>query len=217
MSPTSSDTRGPYLNDSTRQRLREQTKEPVSWHTGAHYDHPHGDLNDYQEFRSVPRAQLTKAEATQVLADFLTPLTDIAPAQKEALNRLDSAARHPAWDPSLAIKALADLDVAFFDGRLRGNVVAAWATESEILERGCRDGQTPDRAFSGLCQPLEPEGNGGERRCKVWLNSDKIFDAPDPRLQMWETLFHELVVSQHAISKKAAAAAAAAAGAAKKR
>ncbi|KAF6235735.1 hypothetical protein HO173_005930 [Letharia columbiana] len=186
------DTAARYLNDSARQRLREQTKEPVSWDIGAQYDHPHGDLNDYQEFRTVARAQLTKAQATQLLVDFLTPLEHLHTAQKKALNRLDAAARHPKWDPSLVIKALADLDIAFFDGRLKGNVIVMWATEREILERVC-DGQNPEKGFTGLCQPLQPDENEGEQRCKVWLNSDKIFNAPDPRLQMWETMFHELV------------------------
>lgn len=201
MSHTVSDTAARYLNDSARQRLREQTKEPVSWDIGAQYDHPHGDLNDYQEFRSVARAQLTKAQATQLLVDFLTPLEQLHTAQKEALNRLDAAARHSKWDPSLMIKALADLDIAFFDGRLKGNVIVMWATEREILERVC-DGQNPEKGFTGLCQPLRPDENEGEQRCKVWLNSDKIFNAPDPRLQMWETMFHELVVSACSTSSK---------------
>ena len=92
------------------------------------------------------------------------------------------------------IKALADLDIAFFDGRLKGSVVAVWATETEIVERG-NGGLKPAERFMGLCQPLAPEEEQGQQRCKVWLNSDSIFDVPDPRLQMWQTMFHELVVS----------------------
>lgn len=88
---------------------------------------------------------------------------------------------------------MADLDTVFFDGRLKGSVVVVWAGEQEILEKGCEDGKAPER-FLGLCQPL-PEDEGKELRCKVWLNADAIFDMPDPRAQMWETVLHELVVS----------------------
>lgn len=94
------------------------------------------------------------------------------------------------------IKAFADIDVAFFDGRLRGNVVAVWASEEDILEKGCGEGKPERGCFMGLCQPIAPEENEGEPRCRVWLNSDAIFDAPDPRLQMWQTMLHELVVSR---------------------
>ena len=184
----------PYLNDSNRQRLRDQTKEPVSWDTGAEYDHPHGNLNDYETFQSSAFPQLSKAEATQILANFLTPLQPLPASQKVALNRLDAAARHPDWDPSLVIKGLADLDIAFFDGRLKGSVVAVWATEREIVEEVVK-GVSHRRGFMGLCQPLAPEDNEGQQRCKIWLNSDSIFDVPDPRLQMWQTMFHELVAS----------------------
>lgn len=148
----------------------------------------------YQEFRSVARPQLIEAEATQVLVEFLKPREHLHKAQEEALNRLNAAPRHLEWDPSLVIKALADLDIAFFDGRLRGNVIAVWATEEEILEKECK-GRKPERVFTGLCQTLEPGENEGEQRCKVWLISDQIFVAPHPRLQMWETMFHELVAS----------------------
>ena len=201
MSPTPSNSPTPYLNDSTRQRLREQTEEPISWDTGAEYDHPHSDLNDYQTFRSSAFPQLSKAEATQILADFLTPLHPLPASQKGALNRLDAAARHPNWDPSLVIKALADLDIAFFDGRLKGSVVAVWATEREIVEEVLKDIKYRS-GFKGLCQPLAPMENEGQQRCKIWLNSDSIFDVPDPRLQMWQTMFHELVVSVSSWNRK---------------
>ena len=201
MSLTPSNRPLPYLNDSTRQRLRDQTKEPVSWDTGAEYDHPHSDLNDYQTFRSSAFPQLSKAEATQLLANFLTPLHPLPASQKAALNRLDAAARHPNWDPSLVIKALADLEIAFFDGRLKGSVVAIWATEKEIVERVI-NGVEHRSGFMGLCQPLAPEEHEGQQWCKIWLNSDSIFDVPDPRLQMWQTMFHELVVSVSSRNRK---------------
>ncbi len=186
-----------YLDDNERQRLRDQTKEPVSWDTGAVYGHPRGDVNDYQVFRSD---QLTmyqpveKAEATEVLAKFLTPTEPLPPDQTSALSRLKAAANNPQWDPSLVIKALADLDIAFFNGRLERHVIAAWATETEMVEKG-NGGRKPKHCATGLCQLLDPEKNEGKQRCKVWLNSDAIFDMPDPRRVMWETLFHELVVS----------------------
>ncbi|KAL9067888.1 MAG: hypothetical protein Q9161_006612 [Pseudevernia consocians] len=88
---------------------------------------------------------------------------------------------------------------AFFDGRLKGNVIAVWATEKEILEKEC-DGQKPEQDFIGLCQLLESDENEGEQRCKIRLSFDKIFDGPDPRSQMWETMFHELVHAYALIS-----------------
>ena len=193
MSLTASNHPTPDLNDSTRQDLRNQTKKPVSWDTGAEYDHPRSNLNDYQIFRSAALSQLSKAEETQILAKYLTPLHLLPASQKGALDRLEAAARHPDWDPSLVIKALADLDIAFFDGRLKGSVVAVWTTERGTVEKGT-DGVKHRGGFMGLCEPLAPEESEGRQRCKVWLNSDSIFDVPDPRLQMWQTMFHELVV-----------------------
>lgn len=91
---------------------------------------------------------------------------------------------------------MADLDTAFFHGRLKGYVVVAWAGEKEILEKGIADRKGPKREIPfGICQPLLEDGEGGEQRCKVWLNADAIFDMPDPKVLMWETLLHELVVS----------------------
>ena len=186
-----------YLNDNNRQRLRDQTKEPVSWDTGADYGHPRGDVNDYQVFRSdqvIKYPPVDKAEATKVLANFLTPTEPLPPDQTSALSRLKAAANDPHWDPSLVVKALADLDTAFFKGHLERHVIVAWATETEVVEKG-NGGRKPEHCATGLCQPLDLEKNEGKQRCKVWLNSDAIFDMPDPRRVMWETLFHELVVS----------------------
>lgn len=194
MPPTIPKTVMRHLNDSTRQRLKAQTEAPVSWTTGVPYDQPHGDLSDYQVFRPRARATLTKAKATQLLVDFLTPIQPLHESQKAALTRLNGATNKADWDPSLVIKALGDLDVAFFDGWLRGNLIAVWATEEKIVEQ-VYDGKKPVGNFAGLCQTLDRRENEGEQRCKVWLNSDVIFDVPDPRLKMWEVIFHELVVS----------------------
>ncbi len=195
ISYTASDTPPHYLNDSTRQQLREQIKEPISWETGTQYPHPHSNLNDSQRFQSIPRPWPTKVKATESVVGFLTPLQPLAQAQKDALNRLDAAANHRNWDPSLAIKALPDLDVGFFDGHLQGNAIAAWATEKEILlEKECGSRKPDEKASTGLRQPLKPEENEGQQRCKVCLNSDRNFEAPDPRLRVWETVFRELVV-----------------------
>ena len=88
---------------------------------------------------------------------------------------------------------MADLDTVFFAGRLKGSVVVVWASEDEILEKGCEDGKGLERgSFLGLCQPLL---ESGELRCKVWLDADAIFDQLDPREHMWQTVLHELVVS----------------------
>ena len=149
MSHTTTDTPLRYLDDSTRQQLREQTKEPVSWETGVQHPHPHSNLNTYQRFQFVPRPWPTKAKATEILVEFLTPLQPLPPAQKEALNRPDAAANQRDWDPSSVITALFDLDVGFFDGRLQGNVLAAWATEKEILEKECGSRMPDERASTG--------------------------------------------------------------------
>lgn len=109
------------------------------------------------------------------------------------------------WFSIRASKALWDIDVAFFDGRLRGNVVVAWGDQRQIEEEGYAEKmEKPEVGFLGLCQPIEDddgdvddEGDrGGQQQpCKIWLNLDTIFRAPDPRLVMWETVLHDLVVS----------------------
>lgn len=129
-----------------------------------------------------------------MLVDNLTPVRPLSKREQSALSRIETAWRDPEWDASLVIKAMADLDSAFFDGWLKGNVVIVWAGEEDIVKKGCKGGKGPETGnFLGLCQPLL---EGGEQRCKVWLNADTIFDRPDPRVHMWRTVLHELVVSR---------------------
>ncbi|KAK3176974.1 hypothetical protein OEA41_008300 [Lepraria neglecta] len=80
------------------------------------------------------------------------------------------------------MKALNDIETAFFKSRLRGKVIVKWTESSELFERG--HNRIPRGTHSG-------HEDGAST---ISLNADKIFQSRTPFLQMWRTKVHELVV-----------------------
>lgn len=77
-------------------------------------------------------------------SDIFFPVTPLSPYEQSALDRIGAAWRDEKWDPSLVVTAMADVDSAFFDGRLKGNVVVVWAGEKDILKKGCEGWKGPE-------------------------------------------------------------------------
>ena len=152
--------------------------------SGTPYDCSQADIDAFHEFARTVRSPkfLPAEESIQTLTSFLTqqnPTPDIC----NALARLRLAAWDPNWGPDVIIKALCDIDKAFFNSRLRGHVKVYWCNSSnEHIRR--RLPQVP----RGLMSPGESEG-----QCTVFLNADTIFTKRNPCKQMWRTTLHELV------------------------
>ena len=156
------------------------TKAP----SGTPYDCTQADIDAFHRFARTVRSPtfLPAEESIQTLTSFLTqqhPTPDIC----NALARLRLAAWDPNWGPDVIIKALCDIDKAFFNSRLRGNVKVYWCNSSNETIRG----HFP-RVPRGLMSPGERKG-----QCTVILNADTIFAKQNPCKQMWRTTLHELV------------------------
>ena len=92
------------------------------------------------------------------------------------------------------IKALHDIDTAFFNSRLRGNIVVRWSNTEEIAEVGSLQNK---KEASGECFGLScPEED--LRQTTVYLNAEMIFSQPTACEEMWQIVFHELMISREA-------------------
>ena len=178
------------LSDKDRTRLRYETILPVYANNGTPYFCSQEDIDDYQGFSGhldVPFLSL--AESTRQLTSFLMaePSDDI----KGALSRLRQARWNSIWGPGIILKALHDIDIAFFNSCLRGKVIVRWSNTEEIARVGSlRNKSDMSGRYLGLCCPEEDL-----RQATVYLNAETIFCRPTACEEMWQTIFHELMVS----------------------
>jgi len=87
-----------------------------------------------------------------------------------ALQRLHEARFDPDWTPSIAVKAMHDLDTAFLEGFLRGNVIVGWFTADEILKANLDPGLDFDGAM-GMWGMTNSDDNG---KASVHPNLDTL-------------------------------------------
>ena len=89
------------------------------------------------------------------------------------------------------IKALHDIDT-FFNSRLRGNIVIRWSNTEEIaLVGSLRNKKEVSGECFGLSSPKEDL-----RQTTVYLNAEMILSQPTACEEMWQIVFHELMVSR---------------------
>ncbi|KAK3176964.1 hypothetical protein OEA41_008290, partial [Lepraria neglecta] len=100
------------------------------------YQHDLSDPNSYpvhlmdqNPFKFIP-----KAAAAKLATNFLRVNRQPTPEVQNALNRLFIVRWFESWGPDTIIKALPDLDVAFFGGNLRNNVGVFWKTGDAVKE-----------------------------------------------------------------------------------
>ena len=161
-----------------------QTIYSVKAASGTPYDCTQADIDAFcKPPRNVRSSRFLPAEVSiQTLTSFLsqqTPTPDVC----DALARLRLAVWDPDWGPDIIIKALRDIDIDFFNSRLRGNVKVHWCDSSNEIMRK----HLPHIPL-GLRSPGERKG-----QCTVFLNADMIFANRNPCKQMWRTILHELV------------------------
>lgn len=160
---------------------------PAQAHAGTLYACTQSEIDDYQHFDGREVIQfMTLERATLQLVDFLNPERPILPHIYAALIRL----RYARWDskggPDIILKVLHDMDIAFFNSRLRGKVVVRWSNTEDITVQMEDVDATHVWGLTSYC---------GGGRCSVFLNADTILASPNPCREAWQTLFHELLVS----------------------
>lgn len=129
---------------------------------------------------------MSEHDATTMLEDFLDSRRALTDRVRSALRRIaDAMSIKDSWYPDVVIKAMHDVDTAFFMGYLKGNVSIQWTSQIRLTE--LENGATHTYG-STLYQ---------RHGCSViWLNMQAVFHASEfPRRKMWQVLFHELIVS----------------------
>ena len=162
------------------------------FNTRSPYDCTQEEIDDYtKEYRSEAFFASIE-EATQEITHILNPFAKYPPPVEAALCRLKDARFGVKWGPDTIIKSVHDLDTALFGGILCRKIAVSWvekekmASDKELAPRV--RGITKGSDSSGICRVSSGV-------CRVLLNSDSMFDQPDPQQQMFSTMIHELVVS----------------------
>lgn len=130
---------------------------------------------------------MSEHDAIRMLEDFLDPNRPPMPRVRAALHRIaDAMCIKDDWYPDIILKAAHDVDTAFFMGFLEGKVRIQWMNQKKMVE------QFGDREGHAL-------GTTRYRRhgcSSIWLSMEAIFyETEYPRRRMWQTLFHEMIVS----------------------
>ena len=164
----------------------------VGLYTGAPYPGcTQQDLIDYQHDFSDPDSYpvhlmdqnpfkfISKAAAAKLATNFLRVNRQPTPE----INLLFVVRLFESWGPDTTIKALPDLDVAFFGGSLRNNVGVFWKTGDAVKE---------DPEFKDCWAETFFKARG---HCNIYSNRDMMFNSQWPAIMARETILHELVVS----------------------
>lgn len=143
------------------------------------------NLASYQRrpMRTLKKA-ISNESATRKLVKFLNEPIVEGSKEREALYRLAEGMQLEEWGPDLIFKAFDDLDLVFFKGVLAKRTQISWLTQGEI--RGKHGIRHP---ILGFCQTL------GFGRTHIVLNASLTFKSRNPFAQMWNTMLHEMVVS----------------------
>lgn len=126
-------------------------------------------------------------DAIRMLQAFLDPNILPTPQVTAALHRIANGMKiKDNWYPDIVIKALHDIDTAFFMGLLRGSVRIQWLDRTGFVEH-----YGPHCASHlGITQYIYTGCSS------ILLNMQTIFeDMECPHQRMWQCLFHELIVS----------------------
>ena len=132
---------------------------------------------------------MSAIEATSEIVRHNKETRKIPPIESAAIDRLIDAildAEENRYGPDLIVKAFADLDLVFFNGKLRGNVCVQWMSDEYF-----RKWQVPSGAWGFTVTPQPGECG----QCRVKLNAKTILLDPStdtPFKTMFGTMLHEM-------------------------
>ena len=169
------------LDHQERQRLVELAQCKVEVDTGTYYPCKQRRIDGWNHFFHRWRGHDHRPEQT---AEHFTMriLKEPNSTQIDAMARLRNGVRERHWEPDIVIKAMHDIDVAFFNGKLKGKVIVRWTGPNEEVPG------VPTTAAGSTAYH-------GDGLASIILNSRNILERPDSKMQMWTTLIHEAVVS----------------------
>ncbi|KAL8939987.1 MAG: hypothetical protein Q9211_002491 [Gyalolechia sp. 1 TL-2023] len=184
---------GPYYDGrfkfvGDRRRLVELTRDVVRPDRGTPYPCYTKNLESYRcRPKRTRKTPMSNEVATNKLVNFLNQDIERGTKEHAALRRLAYGMQLAEWGPDLFLKAFDDLDIVFFRGVLATRTQIQYMTEEEVLREF-----RPNVHILGCCAPL------GFGRCRIVLNSSGNFlNQPNPFAQMWNTILHEMVVSNN--------------------
>lgn len=156
---------------------------------GTPYPCEQGDLDECAHVpKGSPYSARLPKDVTLDLESFLDPYTSFDPTVQAAIVRLRTGLKINDWKPDIVLKAFYDLDIVFFNGKLRGQTTVTWRCVPWWNERyGHRDGY---RVAQGQAEYL------GHGKAAIYLNAWGVFLDPsilDPKVLMWQVLLHEMV------------------------
>ena len=142
-----------------------------------------------QFFRTNKGPFVSAFEATSEIVRHNKETRKVPHPELAAIDRLIDAvldAEEYGCGPDIIVKAFSDLDLVFFDGRLRGNVCVQWAS-NEYFQQW----QVPLGAWGFTIKPQPGEVG----QCRVKLNAKTILLDPStdtPFKTMFGTMLHEM-------------------------
>ena len=174
------------------QHLYKQAFEPFDAGSGTRYSCSQSDINFHHRGR-FPHPNkgpfVSAIEATSEIVRHNKETRKLPPHELAAIDRLIDAildAEDQGYGPDIIIKAFADLDLVFFNGRLRGNVCVQWASD-EFFQKW----QVPPGTWGFTVRPKRDE----MRQCRLYLNAKTILLDPSTDTSfktMFGTLLHEM-------------------------
>ena len=174
------------------QHMFKQAFEPVDADSGTQYPCSRSEINFHQRGRfSRPNKGpfVSAIEATSEVVRHNRETRKIPPPELVAIDRLIDGildAEDTGYGPDIIIKAFADLDLVFFNRRLRGNVCVQWASD-EYFQKW----QVPSGTWGFTVRPQ----CGEMGQCRIYLNAKTILLDPStdtPFKTMFGTLLHEM-------------------------
>ena len=174
------------------QHMYKQAFEPVDADSGTQYLCSQSELNFHHRGR-FPHPNkgpfVSAIEATSEIVRHNKETRKIPHLESAAIDRLIDAildAEDKGYDPDIIIKAFADVDLVFFNGRLRGNVCVQWASD-EYFQKW----QVPPGTWGFTVVPQRGEMG----QCRMYLNAKTILLDPSTDTSfktMFGTLLHEM-------------------------
>ena len=157
------------------QHLYQQAFEQFHADSGTQYPCSQSDINFHhrERFPHPNKGPFVSAiEATSEIIRHNKEASKIQLHELAAIDRLIDAildAEDNGYGPDIIIKAFADLDLVFFNGRLRGNACVQWASD-EYFQKW----QVPPGTWGFTVRPKRGEMG----QCRIYLNAKTILLYP---------------------------------------
>lgn len=174
------------------QEMYKQAFKPVCADGGTRYLCSQSEIDFHHRGRFLHRNKgplVSAIEATSEIVSHNKETRKVPPPETAAINRLIDAildAEEYGYGPDIIVKAFADLDLVFFDRKLRGSVCVQWASD-EYFQKW----QVPPGAWGFTVRPLPGESG----QCRIKLNAKTILLDPStdtPFKTMFGTMLHEM-------------------------